>query len=191
MTAIERSKKPQDNDGQTQTSASCAGRPPPTTTPSLPSSSTPPPPSPPGRLGMLTVDGAAAAFACRSAALRLPASCYFRIKNSAASSTRRTICRPSEKPFATLRISFRRPTYPHSGAPISPSLVSLSSPYPQQAPQTSPSVGDAPPPYVLRIPQAVSSVCALSPLCSRKLSWQARRRDRSPRWRIRLFSSLV
>ena len=34
----------------------------------------------------------------------------------------------------------------------------------------------APPPYVLQIPQTVSSVCALSPLCSRKLSWQARRR---------------
>ena len=41
---------------------------------------------------------------------------------------------------------------------------------------TSVSLADAPPPYVLRIPQTISSVCALSPLCSRKLSWQARRR---------------
>ena len=97
-----------------------------------------------------------------------------------------TICQPSEQPFATLRISFQRPTYPPSDEPASPSLAPLSSPYPQQAPQTSPSVANAPPPYVLRIPQTmtsslkisykISSVCALSPLCSRKLSWQARRR---------------
>ena len=45
-----------------------------------------------------------------------------------------------------------------------------------QAPQTPSSVADAPPPYVLRIPQTISSVCALSPLCSRKLPWRARRR---------------
>ena len=87
-----------------------------------------------------------------------------------------TICRPSEQPLAILRISFQRPTYPPSDEPSSPSLAPLCSPYPQQAPQTSPSVADAPPPHVLRIPQTISSVCALSPLCSRKLSWQALRR---------------
>ena len=78
--------------------------------------------------------------------------------------------------IATLRPSFQRPTYPPSDVPSSPSLVPLSSPYSQQAPHTSPSVVGANPTYVLRIPQTISPVCALSPLCSRKLSWQARRR---------------
>ena len=87
-----------------------------------------------------------------------------------------TICRPSEQPFATLRISSQRQTYAPSDVPTSPSLAPSSSPYPQQAPRTSPSEADAPPPYVLRIPQTISSVCALSPIYSRKLSWQARRR---------------
>ena len=113
---------------------------------------------------------------CRSAALHLSASCQFRMNASAPSSTVETICRPSVHYFATLRTSFQRPTYPPSGAPSSPSLAPLRSPYPQKAPQTSPSVVDAPPPHVLRIPQTISSVCARSPLCSRKLSWQARRR---------------
>ena len=49
----------------------------------------PPPPLPPtpGRLEMPTVDGAAAAFVRRSAALRLSVSCQFRMNNSAPSST--------------------------------------------------------------------------------------------------------
>ena len=47
--------------------------------------------------------------------------------------------------------------------------------YPQQAPQTLLSVTDAPSKYVLRILQTILSVRALSPLCSRQLSWQARR----------------
>ena len=45
--------------------------------------------SPPDRLEMPTVDGAAAAFACRSAALHLSAACHFRMNGSAPSSTRR------------------------------------------------------------------------------------------------------
>ena len=44
---------------------------------------------PPRRLEMPTVGGAAAAFACRSAALRLSAPCNFCMNNSALSSTRR------------------------------------------------------------------------------------------------------
>ena len=157
--------KLQDDDGQTQTSVSWAGRPPPS-----------PRPPPPGRLEMITVDAAAAACACRSAALHLSASCHFRIYDSAPSSTRQNICRPSVHYFATLRTSFQRPTYPPSGAPPSPSLAPLSSPYLQQAPKTPSSVVDASSPCVLPIPQTIFSVCALSPLCSRKLSWQARRR---------------
>ena len=48
------------------------------------------PPSPsPGRIDMPTADGAAAAFARRSAALRLSFSCEVRMNNSAPSSTRR------------------------------------------------------------------------------------------------------
>ena len=90
----------------------------------------------------------------------------------------------SSKPSASLLSSLsppfefhsERPTYPPSDDPFSPFLAPLSSPYPQQAPQTSSSVADAPPLYVLQIPQTIYSVCALSPLCSRKLSWQARRR---------------
>ena len=69
-----------DNDGQTQTSVSWAGRPsflshpaplppPPPLTPST-LSSPPLPGSPfPGLFELLTVDAAASAFACRSAAL--------------------------------------------------------------------------------------------------------------------------
>ena len=44
-------------------------------------------PPPPGRLEIPTVDGAAEAFAHRSAALHLSASCHFRMNNSAPSST--------------------------------------------------------------------------------------------------------
>ena len=44
---------------------------------------------PPGRLEMPTVDGAAASFARRSAALRLSVSCHFRMNNSAPSYTHR------------------------------------------------------------------------------------------------------
>ena len=69
--------KLQDNDGQTQTSVSWAGRRP------------FPPPPPPGRLEMPTVDAAGAAFVCRSAALHISASCHFRMNYSAPSSTRR------------------------------------------------------------------------------------------------------
>ena len=67
--------KLQDDDGQTQTSVYWAGR--------------SPFPPPPGRLEMPTVDGAAAAFACRSAALHLCVSCHFRMNDSAPSYTRR------------------------------------------------------------------------------------------------------
>ena len=86
---------------------------------------------------MPTVDSVTATFACRSAALRLSASCHFRMSNSGPVETVHTICRPSEQPFATLRTPFQRPTYPHSGVPTSPSLTLGSSSYPQQAPQTS------------------------------------------------------
>ena len=55
----------QDDDGQTQT-GSWVGRPPCHLPPPLP-----PPPPPPGRLEMPAVDGAAAAFACRSSAPRV------------------------------------------------------------------------------------------------------------------------
>ena len=91
----------------------------------------------------------------------------------------------SSKPFAGLLSSLSPPLnfIPHKDQYITPSdepssfsLAPLSGRYPPQAPETSPSVADAPPPYVLRIPQAISSVCALSSLCSRKLSWQACRR---------------
>ena len=72
--------KLQDDDGQTQTSVSWAGRPP---------FALPPFPPPPSRFEMPTVDAAAAAFACCSAALHLSASCHFRMNDFAPSSTRR------------------------------------------------------------------------------------------------------
>ena len=78
--------------------------------PPLPPFSSPLPP-PPGRLEMLTVDGAAAAFACRSAAQHLSASCHFRMNDSAPYSTRRNHVPASVHPFATLRTSFQTLTY--------------------------------------------------------------------------------
>ena len=105
----------------------------------------PPGPFSPGRLETSTVNGAAAAFTRRSATLHLSVSCHFRITTRLLPLLVETICQPSEKPFATRRISFQKPTYPPSDQPVSPSLALLSSPYPQRAPLASPSVADAPP----------------------------------------------
>ena len=78
--------KLQDDDGQTKTSVSWAGR----------------PPSLPGRLEMPTVDGAATAFACRSAALHLSVSCHFGMNDC-------SLLYPS-KPSAGFCASFRHPS---------------------------------------------------------------------------------
>ena len=91
-----------EDDGENQTSASSAGRllflpfslPTPSAFPT-PTRARPFPPPPrcpplPGRLALPTVDGGAAAFACRSAsaALQLPASCNLRMNESVPSTTR-------------------------------------------------------------------------------------------------------
>ena len=110
-----------------------------------------------------------------------------RRNNSALSSTRRNHrLLYSSKPSAGLLSSLSPPFefnskdrhVLHSGVPSGLSLAPLTSPCVQEAPQTSPSVADPPYPYVPRISQTISSVCELSPLCSRELSWQARRRTR-------------
>ena len=138
--------KRQDNDGQTQTSVSWAGRPPPSPFLSLLSPS-PSPPSP-HRVKMPTVGGAAAPFACRSAALQISTSCHIHMNASAPSSTRWKHLPAFCAAFATLRTSCQIPSCLPPGAPSNPFLVPLSSPYPNQLPKVSSSVADAPPPYM-------------------------------------------
>ena len=46
-----------------------------------------------------------------------------------------TFCRPSEQPFATLRILLQRPKYPPSDGLSSLSFAPLSSPYPNKLPK--------------------------------------------------------
>ena len=86
------------------------------------------------------------------------------------------------KPSAGLLCSLSPPFEVHvkfliySSKRTIPLLPCLSEkPYPQPTPQTSPSRADAPRPYVPRISRTISSVFALSPQCSRNLSWQAHR----------------
>ena len=115
----------------------------------------PPPPSPsplppsllpclpsPDRLEMPTVDGAAAAFAWRSAAMNLSVPYHFRMNNC-------SLLYPSRPSAGLLWILSPRFELHFKGRHILLQvriIQSLSySPYPLQAPQTSPSVADAPP----------------------------------------------
>ena len=132
----------------------------------LPFSPSPPRLPPSGRVEMPTVDGAAAAFACRSAPLHLSGACHFRMNDSAPSSTRRNH-------LPAFCASFRHPSYftPKADIPsfrctIQSFSCPLSSPYPQQAPQTSPCGRRS---SRIRAPNRAKKVHAPMERCARKV----------------------
>ena len=82
------------------------------------------------------------------------------------------------QPFTTPRIVSKGRYTLSPGEPPSPCLALLSSSCPTPGLPTSPSVADAPPSYVPQIRRIISAAWAPSRLCSRRLSWHARRRTR-------------
>ena len=172
----------QDDDSQTQTSVSWAGRPPFPPTPLSPSLP-PPPPTPPPRRdadGGWRFRGLRVSL-CSSTALRVMPFPHERVFPllSPSKLSAGLLCNLSP-PFelnSKFYYSFLQAHHPIIFLPSSITPLPATS-SPSTIKHHAPSVVDSPSPYVPQIPPTISSVSALSPLCSRRLSWQAHRHTR-------------